>query len=67
MEEISHNCVICGEEFESNELQAVALSAFNTTKYKICKYCSDISDPKDDFAEVKNIIKAFVESDKLLK
>ena len=58
------NCVICGEEYNIEELQSIALSALNTTKFKICKYCSAISNPENDFEEVKNIVKAYLEMDK---
>jgi len=63
MEILSENCFVCGEEFPTDELHQVAISAFTITKYKICPKCIKKSDPKNDYAEVKDIIESFNNKD----
>lgn len=58
----SDNCCICGEEFGSDELKSVALSAVNVTKFKICDACLGKSNPEDDYREVRNIVLAYIGS-----
>ena len=62
MSDKSDNCTICSNEFPLDELKAIALSAINVTKFKICENCLNKSDPQNDYAEVRNIINSFTKS-----
>jgi len=66
MTRASDNCIICAEEFDITELQSVALSTVNVTKFKICKNCIAASDPADDYREVRSIVDFFFKIDKKL-
>jgi len=64
------NCVVCSQEFDSEELQSVALSKINTTRFKICQACLDSSDPNEDYRQAREIISQylwFAESKKAFK
>ena len=61
MDLITHNCIICAEEFSSDELHSVKLSNINVTKFKICESCLNKSDPSNDYQEVKNIVRTYIE------
>ena len=56
------NCGICAQENSSEELIPVALSAVNITKFKICKECLAKSNPKDDYAEVRNVVRGLIKA-----
>lgn len=61
MTQISCNCIICAGEFNEDELSSVALSKINTTNFKICQKCFDISDPENDYQQAKKIINSYLE------
>jgi hypothetical protein len=64
------NCCICANEINSEELQSVALSNINTTRFKICQSCLDKCDPAEDYREAKDIVSQylwFADSRKQLK
>lgn len=53
----SDNCMVCGEEFSAEELSAIVSTA---SYLKICQGCLDLSDPADDYADVKRIIASYL-------
>ncbi len=56
----SCNCIICANEFNSNELHSIALSKINITHFKICQDCLDKSDPVDDFRQAREIVNSYI-------
>lgn len=54
------NCQICAEELNCDELQSLALSKINTTRFKICQDCLDKSDPTEDYRQVREIISSYL-------
>jgi hypothetical protein len=60
MSQASTNCIVCAGEFNEEELQSVALSKINTTRFKICCDCLEKSDPADDYQEARNIINSYL-------
>ncbi len=56
----SYNCIVCAEEFDEADMQGVALSNINFTKFKICKNCLELSDPEDDYKSAKEIINSYL-------
>ena len=56
----SCNCIVCAQEFNSDELQSVALSKINVTRFKICQACLDQCDPSEDYRQVKDIISSYL-------
>lgn len=56
----SCNCIVCAKEFDSEELQSVALSKINVTRFKICQSCLDHCDPAEDYREVRQIISSYL-------
>ena len=54
------NCFVCSKEFDWNDLQSVALSKINVTRFKICQNCLDSCDPTEDYKEVRNIISSWL-------
>jgi hypothetical protein len=56
----SCNCTICAQEFNSEELQSVALLEINVTNFKICQACLDSSNPADDYREVREIVNSYL-------
>lgn len=53
----SDNCMVCGEEFSLEELSSLVASASNL---RICHTCLDMSDPANDYAQVKRIISGYL-------
>ena len=53
----SDNCMVCSKEFFIEELSSLVASASNL---KICHSCLDMSDPANDYAQVKNIISNYL-------
>jgi hypothetical protein len=53
----SDNCMVCGKEFSAEELSSLVASA---SYLKICHPCLDLSDPANDYAQVKNIISGYL-------
>lgn len=60
MSQVSCNCIVCAGEFSETELQSVALSKINTTRFKICQACLDKSDPTDDYKEARDIVNSYL-------
>ena len=56
----SCNCIVCAQEFDSEELQSVALSKINVTRFKICQSCLDACDPAEDYREAREIISSYL-------
>ena len=54
------NCIVCAKEFNSDELQSVALSKINVTRFKICQACLDATDPTEDYRQVREIISSYL-------
>jgi hypothetical protein len=59
MTTVSCNCIVCAQEFDSEDLQSLALSKINVTNYKVCQACLDSSDPAEDYREVRQIINSY--------
>lgn len=59
MSQVSCNCIVCAKEFDSEELQSVALSKINVTRFKICQACLDMSNPEDDYREAREIVYSY--------
>ena len=55
----NYNCVVCAHEFNIDELHSIKLSSNNVTKFKICNNCLNLSDPTNDYQEVKNVVDAY--------
>lgn len=56
----SCNCIVCAQEFNPDELQSVALSKINVTRFKICQACLDMSDPAEDYRQVRDIVGSYL-------
>lgn len=54
------NCIVCASEFDSNELQSIALSKINATRFKICQGCLDSCDPAQDYLQAREIINSYL-------
>lgn len=60
MTNTSHNCIICAEEFNPDDLHNIKLSEINFTKYKICEACLNMSNPDDDYQQVRSIVNTYL-------
>ena len=60
MDQENCNCIICAEEFLVNDMEDVALTKINTTKFKICKNCFSLSDPENDYKQARAIVDSYV-------
>lgn len=60
MSTVSCNCIVCAKEFDSEELQSVALSEINVTSFKVCQACFDSSDPAEDYLEVRAVVDSYL-------
>jgi len=56
----SCNCIVCAKEFDSSELESVALSKINATRFKICQGCLDACDPAEDYRQAREIISSYL-------
>ena len=56
----SCNCIVCANEFDSDELQSIALSKINVTRFKICQGCLDQCDPAEDYRQAREIISSYL-------
>lgn len=59
MDRVSCNCIVCAEEFASDDLQSLALSKINVTNFKICQSCFDNSNPSEDYREARIIVASY--------
>lgn len=57
----ANNCILCGEEFNDNELYDLVPSLTLDVRFKVCKNCLKISNPDDDFRQARDIIKSYLE------
>lgn len=55
------NCIVCAEEFNASELESIALSKINSTRFKICQACLDICDPADDYKIAHDIVNSYLQ------
>lgn len=60
MNKASCNCIICAQEFDSNELHNVVLSKINVTNFKICEACFNICDPDEDYRQAREIVDSYL-------
>jgi hypothetical protein len=58
MTQVNYNCIVCAEEFDLEELQSVG--SINSSSFKICQACVDMSDPADDYYQVREIINSYL-------
>jgi len=56
MSNVSCNCIVCAQEFNSDDLHSVALSKINITNFKVCQACFDSSNPAEDYREVRSVV-----------
>lgn len=56
----SCNCIVCAKEFETSELQSLALSKINITRFKICQDCLDQTNPVNDYREAREIVYSYI-------
>lgn len=61
MENTAFNCIICADEFNPEDLHNVKLSEINVTRFKICEKCLQHSNPDNDYKEVKDIVRTYIE------
>ena len=63
MTQVSYNCncIVCAQEFDSEELQSIALSKVNVTSFKVCQACLDQCDPADDYRQAREIVNSYVQ------
>ena len=54
------NCIVCAQEFNSDELQSIALSKINVTRFKICQSCLDQCDPTEDYRQAREIVGSYL-------
>lgn len=54
------NCIVCAQEFDPGELQSVALSKINVTRFKICQDCLDQCDPTEDYRQAREIVSSYL-------
>lgn len=54
----SCNCVICANEFEAREMQAI--SSINSVNFMICQGCLDKSDPAEDYNQARSIVNSYL-------
>jgi len=55
------NCIVCAHEFNSKELENI--SHLNSTKFKICQNCINLSDPSEDYKQAKEIISSYLKNE----
>lgn len=54
------NCIVCAKEFDPEELQSIALSKINVTRFKICQACLDQCDPTEDYREARDLVSSYL-------
>lgn len=60
MNKVSCNCCVCAQEFDSTDLQSIALSEINVTNFKVRQACFDSSDPAEDYREVRSVVDSYL-------
>jgi len=61
-ERYSYNCIVCADEINSDELYSEALIKINYTKFKVCAKCLEMSNPEEDYKEVRNIVRSYLKT-----
>ncbi len=61
------NCIICGNEFDLDELNNSKLFKINSTTFKVCEKCFNMSDPEEDYLQVKKIVNSYLDSIEIKK
>jgi len=61
MTQVSCNCIICAKEFNSEDLQNVALAKVNITNFKVCQACFESSDPTEDYRQVRDVVYSYLQ------
>jgi len=56
MTSVSCNCIICASEFNPEDTSSVALAKINITNFKVCEACLEVSDPAEDYRQVRDIV-----------
>ena len=56
----NQNCIVCASEFVPDEMNSVAASKINITRFKICQSCLDMCDPEDDYRDAQKIVNAYL-------
>lgn len=56
----AYNCCVCSGEFNLDDLQSQASSIINQTRFKICQACIDVSDPTQDYDQVRKIVSQYL-------
>jgi hypothetical protein len=58
---VSHNCIVCASEFETNdEMETSASLRVNYTRFKVCQACLDQCDPADDYRVARDIVNSYL-------
>jgi hypothetical protein len=60
MSQSNCNCIICAQEFNPNDSLNEKLSDINISNFKICISCLEISDPSNDYSEVRDIVNTYL-------
>lgn len=63
----SENCMVCGNEFSSEDLKSITLANKTINKFKICFNCLEKSDTQNDYSDVKKIILSYIKFEELMK
>jgi len=56
----NHNCIVCANEFETDEMHSIASNKVNNTRFKICQSCLDRCDPADDYRQARAIVNSYL-------
>ncbi len=60
MTQISYNCFVCAKECNYDEdLHSSASLQVNPIRFKICENCLSLSNPDDDYGEVRQILEIY--------
>ncbi len=57
---MNNNCIICAQEFDSDDVVSGDLLKINATNFKICQKCLDHSDPTNDYLQAKSLISSYL-------
>lgn len=67
MTTLSCNCIVCAHEFNEEDLHSIALSSMHVTRFKICNSCINMSDPSNDYYEVRKIVTSYLKANNAKK
>jgi len=60
MTNLSFNCIICAQEFDTKDLISAASPEINRTHFKICQSCLEKVDPADDYKQARAIVSSYL-------